>query len=351
MRSAILYALGTPAITFVGIRPRDDPWTEILRLLPVEVIEVSSATPCYSPAELNVTISWLSCDSWFRRGDCRVSALDELCDLAACEAILARLEAGPRGGRPFETVTRLRPDVFIEARVRLPLPPRAATVYVPEADQQGGENDHLAFGGRQAMRLYLTRVRPLLRAGLRSRKGRHRIHNTEQLLALALQADELAVARLPGWIYCLHTFRGIVGWGRSSGRVPNDGGNGVKGCIGRVRCRAPCASMLCAQSGMQSGPCECFNVSCATIGSGAVVARGKHYRALGPFGGRHGPFRPATIPVVAPRPAPLPPPHDPPPAPPPPSARPAGRPPPRANPPALAAPHSAAGRLAPPTPP
>jgi len=98
--------------------------------------------------------------------------------------------------------------------------------------------------------------------------------STELFLRVALWAAQVRVVGLPGWIYCLHSLR-AVGFGQM----------GVRGCIGRVRCRARCASMICAPFGQKSGDCHCFNESCATIASGVAVPVGQHFEFYGAFGG------------------------------------------------------------------
>ena len=80
-----------------------------------------------------------------------------------CETLVSEHERLAR--RAMHTVMRLRPDLFWEARVHMPrrLDPRV--IYVPGSDSQGGVNDHMAFGTRDAMRPYLRRLEHTTEAG------------------------------------------------------------------------------------------------------------------------------------------------------------------------------------------
>ena len=80
-------------------------------------------------------------------------------------------------GAPYATIMRLRPDLAWELSVMAP-PPTPRTVYVPLMEQQGGVNDHLAWGARAAMGAYLGRLRhvaraPELAAELHAKHGKH----------------------------------------------------------------------------------------------------------------------------------------------------------------------------------
>ena len=265
IREGALLLHGTPRIAFFGVVPANDSWASIRRLLPLT--RVATQRVCFDSPTLQRTKQWLHCDMrGTRTHDCRASFLQQLCDLQLCEQLVADDET--RRGVLFHTVMRLRPDLFWEARVTMPQTLDTRAVYVPGSDSQGGVNDHMAFGSREPMRRYLTRMRHLTAGGhasieslslrldhtpLRGRSG-------EGHLRLALRADGVPVRRLQPWALCLHTKRALAS--RS----------GFRGCIGRVRCRSPCASLVCADSGFKSGECECYNEPCAVLATGAPVA-------------------------------------------------------------------------------
>lgn len=286
VREATLLLHGSPRIAWFGVRPAEDKWEAIASMLPLT--SVTTQARCWTGAQLNLTITWLHCDMRSRSHDCRASFLQQLCDMQSCEDLISSHEqqstarggaggGGGAGGRGaprqkpfhFRTVMRLRPDLFWEAGVPMPavLAPRA--VYVPGHDAQGGVNDHMAFGLRAPMRRYLTRLRhttsrgahAVLAAAAKRTLGAKLTGNTgEAHLQLALQADNVTVVKLTQWAYCLHSRRALAA--RS----------GFRGCIGRVRCRVPCASLVCADAGIRSGECECHNETCAAFGAGRAVA-------------------------------------------------------------------------------
>ena len=238
-----------------GVRPESDPWTLLRSLMPFEAVSIQKI--CWSMTQLNSTIDWLHCDMRARPGaDCRVSFLQTLCDLAECNRLIRAKEVQRK--RSFYGVLRLRPDLFWESMVELPRPLRPRTIYVPAADSQGGVNDHLAVGLRQPMELYLTRIRHLRGTD----EGVHwpiKVRTTEMFLRYSLGRDRIAVRRLPDWMYCAHT--------RSRLYMKA----GFRGCIGRVRCRSPCASLVCDTDGLHAGDCRCFNATCDAITASAPL--------------------------------------------------------------------------------
>lgn len=253
VREGVLHSLGTAAVTLFGVRPSYDSWTTVRRLLPLHdsthTLQVQER--CFTDGMFNLTITWLHCDMRGRSGDCRASALQELCDLSRCEQMIRAVESAR--GRFFETILRLRADLFWEARLKLPALPRQQTVYIPEADSQGGANDHLAFGERVAMGRYLNRVEHVMRAlDADVRRG---LTNTESFLALAMRHDSVDVVRLREWMYCLHTRKNMLAHFN------------IRGCIGRVRCRTHCKALSCSLSGLKSGDCTCLDASCAAVAS------------------------------------------------------------------------------------
>jgi hypothetical protein len=120
-----------------------------------------------------------------------------------------------------------------------------------------GVNDHLAFGLRDPMRLYLTRLRHVERRGIRTEiKGA----GSEGFLGASLRWDRVQVVRLQRWMYCPHTPRNLLR------------GDASEGCIGRVRCRVSCRSFYCPTQGLHAGACECLNTSCTEFAAGVKVS-------------------------------------------------------------------------------
>jgi hypothetical protein len=86
--------------------------------------------------------------------------------IGAYEAAHDRWGGDSHGGRlhteggsfVFDTVVRLRPDTYWEARVSMAAELRSYTLYTPFMESDLRVNDHLAFGDRRAARhlqLYL----------------------------------------------------------------------------------------------------------------------------------------------------------------------------------------------------
>lgn len=246
------------SVTFFGVRPRNETWAQINRLLPMARVETQRG-PCWSARAANTTFGWMHCDFRYRTGDCRLNFLQSLCDLRQCEELISDHEAKGRGGRAFDAVTRLRPDLFWEAALEMPTP-LPNTVFVPAMDSPSGVNDHLAFGERGAMRKYLRRVDHVEHALRLPPTKTRAIHGSgsEGFLELVLNEEKVEVRRLPEWTYCPHTRRDLK---RKSGEA---------GCIGRVRCRVRCASLWCPSDGIKGGECECFDRPCAAFAAGDV---------------------------------------------------------------------------------
>ena len=259
VREGLLTLLGSPNFTIFGVRPAQDPWGLIHRLLPVDIVELQRKPSCWSKADFNLTTRWMHCDMKSRSTDCRAGFLTMLCDLSHCEQMIQAHEQA--SGWRFRTVVRLRPDAFWESRIRMPGQLATNTIYMPEADSQGGVNDHFAFGDRSSMARYLQRTSLVGRAEelsarfQKEQRSKRQLKgsNSEAFLQLALHWEGLRAERLGDWIYCLHT------------RPQLQKFFGVRGCIGRVRCRTRCASLVCGTSGQKSGDCACFNATCADV--------------------------------------------------------------------------------------
>ena len=252
VREGVLLLLGSPAIRFFGVRPEHDHWELVQAMLPFE--EIALQQPCWSAAQLNWTKSWLHCDMRQRKHDCRASFLQQLCDMQQCSAMITAFET--KQAVQFYRIVRLRPDMYWEARVVVPTALWNSSVYMPKADNGGGVNDHLAFGMRAPMLRYLGRIRHARHglADIEDLRGR----SGEYHLQLSLQRDGVTPTPLSSWATCMHTYRALLGPMSS----------GYRGCVGRTRCRTPCVSLLCKESGFRSGECECFNETCATLATG-----------------------------------------------------------------------------------
>lgn len=121
---------------------------------------------------------------------------------------------------------------------------------------------------------YLTRLQHLVRAKNSPTCVRMRLlvgKTTEEFLELSLKLDEVQVQQILPWTYCSHT--SAYPW------------SAWKGCVGRVRCRTPCASMVCSTGGATSGQCSCSNQTCA-----AIEARGGIGRVFHTCGGPYSSF-------------------------------------------------------------
>lgn len=250
-------------LAIFGVRPRNDAWWAILRLLPLQRVEAQwdLCIPWYNASEIQ---RWYHCNSKGRT-HCELNFLQTWCDLWQCEAMIARHERS--SGRNFDVVHRLRADIQYEATLlpeELPQLVRNDTVYVPFMGNTTGVNDQAAFGGRWAMRQYLTRVSHLLAAGPTitvdelQRDFPHRLvlHRgrtvaSEELLRVMLHRDGVRYAAIRSWAYCLHTFRALLQ------------GSSLHGCIARARWRTKCTSLVCP-AGAANG-CTCHNKSCTVL--------------------------------------------------------------------------------------
>lgn len=267
VREGVFRMLGRD-VTFFGVRPTNSSWRSVQQLLPMSAVE-SQRGRCWSDEVQTATVSWMHCDFRLRAGDCRLSFLQALCDLAQCEDMISSHERVHRGGREFDSVLRLRADLFWEASIALPSPLQPNTVYTPAMDCQSGLNDHLGVGDRTTMRKYLTRIRHANRTdAVRRLKGL----GSEGYMLASMQWDRVNMVRLPEWMYCPHTPRNLL---RDSART---------GCIGRVRCRTACTSLWCPSASIKAGECECLNETCATFAAGRGGGRDGATAVLGPGG-------------------------------------------------------------------
>ena len=270
VREGLFTMLRGAVVSVFGVQPAKDAWKEIPTLIPLHGVAMQQ--PCWTPSVQNETIRWMHCDMRLRKGDCRLSFLQALCDLQACERLISEHEQ--RMHRRFDVVVRLRADLFWENAVPLPLL-EPNVVYVPAMDTPGGEvrgpgrgvNDHLAVGTRDAMAKYLTRARHVSRPGISSEL---RGSGSEQYLASSLRWDGVRAVRMQEWMYCPHTPRNLLR------------GAATTGCIARVRCRTGCRSLFCPHAAAKADQCECFDEDCSTFAARNSSSSMGRTAAIGP---------------------------------------------------------------------
>lgn len=257
--TALYHLLATPSssVSLFGVRPANDSWIHVRAELSFERLEVQAACEVGVPA-------WYGCQA-HGRGDCRHNFVQELCDLEACERMISSHERAT--GVAFDTITRLRADAYWEARWSFPARLGAREVIVPAMDSgPSGVNDHLAFGGREGMRVLLLRSRQLhlnltandFRLLGITRPGKFKMFS-EMYLRLVLARGGVEVVRSSKWMYCLHTKKALLDQ------------RGVYGCIARLRARRRCVSLACGRSDVKYW-CHCFNDTCAAVAGGKLVA-------------------------------------------------------------------------------
>lgn len=299
IKEAVDYLLPPNATEIFGVRPADDPWDAVRRLLPMQ--RVVTQAPCQKNLSLSLRLYYFCHQHGRKRAKgpgcavagggeltgsaeycgCTRSMVQELCDLQVCARMLREREA--EVGRLFEVVLRLRADLLWETRIALPSPVPPRTLFVPWLEPNAGYNDHVAFGDRQTMETYLTRSellgdeavwgdnRPLpyvYGGGLPLRgpatpSGRPRV-TSEQFLRAVLYRAGVRVVPLKLWAYCLFSRKSLLDQ------------RGAYGCIARARTRTRCSSLVCANSN-QKYWCNCWNASCAALELGRPAAK------LGPF--------------------------------------------------------------------
>ena len=76
-----VYTMLGPNVSVFGVTPPQANWSVVASLLPLRAVEPSRG-PCWSDHVRNATIAWMHCDFRLRGGDCRISFLQQLCDLA-----------------------------------------------------------------------------------------------------------------------------------------------------------------------------------------------------------------------------------------------------------------------------
>ena len=167
-------------------------------------------------------------------------------------------------GARFDAVAFVRLDVAWETKPLMPSTIMPWHVYVPAMSACQGESDKFAFGGREAMRLYLTRVRHLrmLKTAQLSPSSRWRQFywrskpNTERYLQLSGKRDGLTFRRMPTWMLCKFGLAAMRG--ETSTPSWHD-------CTRRLRMGMAmrCERLVCRWCG---GGCECVNSSCRVPG-------------------------------------------------------------------------------------
>ena len=141
-------------VVWFGVRPPQDPWTEVHARLPPLRTEVEQQQ-CMSGRP----ITWFS--AYARGGPSQFWHtyhvwVQTLCDQLLCDQIIAAHEKSEKVR--FQTVARVRLDLAWETTLRPPAVLEPDTVYVPAMNQKAGVNDKFAYGMRGPMRVYLRRA-------------------------------------------------------------------------------------------------------------------------------------------------------------------------------------------------
>ena len=187
IRASVLAPLNTSGeLLLFGVQPINASWNLVRQHLPIvwRSSRVALQAPCLARGA--PLPAWYTCAKGGAKKDagrsCVANFVQELCDLAACEALLRRHEA--RARRRFGVVARLRLDLVWEAPITLPLPSIGAAqlrnmmhsetvVELPKMNGQSGFNDKFAVGGRRGMAAYLRRVELLEAVGRMWLPARH----------------------------------------------------------------------------------------------------------------------------------------------------------------------------------
>jgi len=174
-----------------------------------------------------------------------------------CEHMISAHEV--REGRPFDSVMRVRPDAIWESRLDFPWPLDNRSVYVPYMEARvgrpprSGVNDHMALGGRLAMRLYLTRIRYATMNATEIQAGLPFAFappaTSELFLRATLQRDHVVVKPLGGWAYCMLTKNSLMLQGKHS-------------CVKRWQRSQRCGSLECP---VVLNGCFCHNATCSSL--------------------------------------------------------------------------------------
>lgn len=286
-----------------GVRPANDTWSSVrAHLGPFSGLE--KQVPCRPAGE--PLPAFFTCQrgrTTHRMDTCTSSFVQMQCDLAHCDAMIARHEAGGVGSdaagtgarigastaaRQFDYVTWMRLDVAWEVDLMpaLPLPAlatdRAGIIWLPQMNsQQAGLCDKFAFGTRAAMHKYLNRVDlislnfsavPRNRQGLAAawscadrdkkqvcnpkpfadtaalctkRAGCMVSMSSERFLSFALYKANLTVVRMK-WAFCKYG-NTTYSW---------------HGCTARLHAGTQqCKSLNCPA--WMAGGCTCLNTTCA----------------------------------------------------------------------------------------
>jgi len=275
--------IGTPGATiaFFGVQPRGDNWALLRRALPFAAINAQNASTCaplaaWRSANLSTHDGvidqgrWIHCSNQGRTGNCRYNALQMLCDLAVCEAMIRRHE---RSAGRFDTILRLRQDVWWEMAIALPSPLPVAHVFTPNNGNAGGVADTLAVGERDAMGRYLRRVDHVPWVKAAYRQGEFKQLTTEQFLQHVLHRESVTAVGLPEWLVCMHNHRALM--------VSH---SGVSGCVARARAGVLCRSFVYSKHENVKPWALCFNASCAELrqrGVSHVDSNGRSHASIG----------------------------------------------------------------------
>lgn len=275
VREFLFRLLGTPdaKVTFFGVQPTNSSWRVISRMLPMHVVEQQSSTcMAYHGVDEQLFLRrrlrrLIHCSNRGRH-DCHGGVAIELCQLAQCESMINAFELKHKWS--FDSIHRLRADLSYEVPLRFPWPLGNDTIYVPFMNSGTGVNDQAAFGGRNAMRKYLTRIRYVthnvsiaqLQEGLPFQMPSK--VTSEMILKATMLRDGVQMIGIQRWMYCTHTHKALLD------------NAGARGCIGRVREKTQCDTLTCPFKDIKYW-CTCHrNATCADIRQGREVGSYGH---------------------------------------------------------------------------
>ena len=255
---SVLEPAGYSRPVLFGVVPLADQWPTVRRHW--KLAAVTHQRMCVAEAGIPNSSEFVPLD---KTGTTARLFVLELCDLASCEAMISAYESTERRSE-FSAVARLRLDMAWEMVLPLPrhIPP--AVVYLPKMGCCYGANDKFAIGGRNAMRLYLTRVTvlaevwPIRRICLRDKCTRSPFSNpswnwpytSEEFLKGSARFAQYALRERPDWMYCQ--------FGDRVGLHADD----IQ-CTARLRLAMRCEQLSC---GWCARGCSCWkreNSSCA----------------------------------------------------------------------------------------
>ena len=205
---------------------------------------------------------WIHCSNQGRTGNCRYNALQMLCDLAVCEAMIRRHE---RSAGRFDTIPRLRPDVWWRWRSRCRRRARGARLHA-EQRNGGAPTRSRSASARDGSLPPAGRPRRVKAA---YRQGEFKQLTTEQFLQHVLHRESRPPSAFR--VACVHTTTGRS-W-RAQRR---------ERCVPRARWRALRSFVYSKHENVKPWAL-CFNASCAELrqrGVSHVDSNGRSHASI-----------------------------------------------------------------------